>query len=177
MKTSIALIALVACALFASAHAGVTIDVKTPGDGKNFPKKGDSISVHYTGTVRLLPLAFPLSLSFFLLSLVHACSSFSILHLSSILSLPQLLMSASGYFGITLHTPPQTVPSHTCPGYILTCSLSLSLLSLSHSLSLTLFYIYSLLLMARSSTLPLTAAPPSRPRLVLVMSSPAGMKA
>eukprot|EP00163_Fabomonas_tropica_P003255 TRINITY_DN1273_c0_g5_i2.p1 TRINITY_DN1273_c0_g5~~TRINITY_DN1273_c0_g5_i2.p1 ORF type:complete len:130 (+),score=55.76 TRINITY_DN1273_c0_g5_i2:199-588(+) len=51
MKTSIALIALVACALFASAHAGVTIDVKTPGDGKNFPKKGDSISVHYTGTL------------------------------------------------------------------------------------------------------------------------------
>jgi len=30
---------------------GVTVDVKTPGDGKTFPKKGQTVVVHYTGTL------------------------------------------------------------------------------------------------------------------------------
>jgi FK506-binding protein 1 len=31
--------------------AGVTKETKTPGDGKTFPKQGDRVSVHYTGTL------------------------------------------------------------------------------------------------------------------------------
>jgi len=30
---------------------GVTVDTKTPGDGKTFPKKGQTVVVHYTGTL------------------------------------------------------------------------------------------------------------------------------
>lgn len=30
---------------------GVTVDSKTPGDGKTFPKKGQTVVVHYTGTL------------------------------------------------------------------------------------------------------------------------------
>ncbi|KDR68756.1 hypothetical protein GALMADRAFT_231080 [Galerina marginata CBS 339.88] len=29
---------------------GVKIDTITPGDGVNFPKKGDRVSIHYVGT-------------------------------------------------------------------------------------------------------------------------------
>ncbi|ORX54494.1 FK506-binding protein 1 [Hesseltinella vesiculosa] len=31
---------------------GVTIETITPGDGKNFPKSGDTVSIHYTGTLQ-----------------------------------------------------------------------------------------------------------------------------
>merc|ERR1719188_1892077 len=30
---------------------GVTKEVLKPGDGKNFPKPGDTVSMHYTGTL------------------------------------------------------------------------------------------------------------------------------
>jgi FK506-binding protein 1 len=30
---------------------GVTVDTLTPGDGKTFPKKGQTVVVHYTGTL------------------------------------------------------------------------------------------------------------------------------
>ena len=30
---------------------GVSIEVITPGDGVTFPKKGDTVKVHYTGTL------------------------------------------------------------------------------------------------------------------------------
>ncbi|CAL8106976.1 unnamed protein product [Calicophoron daubneyi] len=30
---------------------GVTVDTYQPGDGKNFPKKGQTVTVHYTGTL------------------------------------------------------------------------------------------------------------------------------
>ncbi|KAI8981782.1 FK506-binding protein 1 [Mycotypha africana] len=30
---------------------GVTIDTIAPGDGKNFPKKGDTVTMHYVGTL------------------------------------------------------------------------------------------------------------------------------
>ncbi|KIP06213.1 hypothetical protein PHLGIDRAFT_107264 [Phlebiopsis gigantea 11061_1 CR5-6] len=30
---------------------GVGIEVIQPGDGKNFPKKGDRVSIHYVGTL------------------------------------------------------------------------------------------------------------------------------
>jgi len=30
---------------------GVTVDTLTPGDGKSFPKKGDTVSMHYVGTL------------------------------------------------------------------------------------------------------------------------------
>ncbi|KAK4051365.1 FK506 binding protein proline rotamase rapamycin-binding protein [Microbotryomycetes sp. JL201] len=30
---------------------GVDIETITPGDGKTFPKKGDTVSIHYTGTL------------------------------------------------------------------------------------------------------------------------------
>ncbi|XP_046543527.1 peptidyl-prolyl cis-trans isomerase-like [Haliotis rubra] len=30
---------------------GVEIEVIQPGDGTNFPKKGDKVSMHYTGTL------------------------------------------------------------------------------------------------------------------------------
>jgi FK506-binding protein 1 len=30
---------------------GVTIDPISPGDGENFPKKGDRITIHYVGTL------------------------------------------------------------------------------------------------------------------------------
>ncbi|OLY83021.1 FK506-binding protein 1 [Smittium mucronatum] len=30
---------------------GVTVDQITPGDGVHFPKKGDKLSMHYTGTL------------------------------------------------------------------------------------------------------------------------------
>ncbi|OMJ18848.1 Peptidyl-prolyl cis-trans isomerase FKBP1A [Smittium culicis] len=29
---------------------GVTVDIISPGDGSNFPKAGDKLSMHYTGT-------------------------------------------------------------------------------------------------------------------------------
>eukprot|EP00466_Bigelowiella_natans_P019393 jgi/Bigna1/46574/estExt_Genewise1.C_50210 len=31
---------------------GVEVEVKTPGDGKHFPKKGDKLSMHYVGTLK-----------------------------------------------------------------------------------------------------------------------------
>ncbi|KAL9540590.1 hypothetical protein MBANPS3_009600 [Mucor bainieri] len=30
---------------------GVTVERISPGDGKNFPKKGDRVSIHYVGTL------------------------------------------------------------------------------------------------------------------------------
>ncbi|OBZ68754.1 hypothetical protein A0H81_11309 [Grifola frondosa] len=30
---------------------GVTVEVISPGDGKNFPRKGDRITIHYVGTL------------------------------------------------------------------------------------------------------------------------------
>ncbi|KAJ7088375.1 hypothetical protein B0H15DRAFT_841160 [Mycena belliarum] len=30
---------------------GVTIETLNPGDGQSFPKKGDSVSIHYVGTL------------------------------------------------------------------------------------------------------------------------------
>merc|ERR1711896_93246 len=30
---------------------GVTVETITPGDGQNFPKKGDNLTMHYTGTL------------------------------------------------------------------------------------------------------------------------------
>ncbi|KAL5482953.1 FKBP1 [Sanghuangporus weigelae] len=37
--------------LISSAFQGVMIETITPGDGKNFPKKGDTVTIHYTGTL------------------------------------------------------------------------------------------------------------------------------
>jgi hypothetical protein len=49
---------LAAGALFAVAAASdnkepLTITRVSPGDGKTFPKVGDTIKVHYTGTVNI----------------------------------------------------------------------------------------------------------------------------
>jgi FK506-binding protein 1 len=30
---------------------GVTVESISPGDGKNFPKKGDTVTMHYVGTL------------------------------------------------------------------------------------------------------------------------------
>ncbi|SCV69685.1 BQ2448_1079 [Microbotryum intermedium] len=30
---------------------GVTVETLAPGDGKNFPKRGDTVSMHYVGTL------------------------------------------------------------------------------------------------------------------------------
>ncbi|KAI0764009.1 peptidyl-prolyl cis-trans isomerase [Trametes elegans] len=30
---------------------GVTVEIVTPGDGKTFPRKGDRVTIHYTGTL------------------------------------------------------------------------------------------------------------------------------
>ncbi|KAJ6613975.1 hypothetical protein B0H10DRAFT_2165205 [Mycena sp. CBHHK59/15] len=30
---------------------GVTVEVLNPGDGVNFPKKGDTVTIHYVGTL------------------------------------------------------------------------------------------------------------------------------
>lgn len=30
---------------------GVTVETKVVGDGKSFPKKGQTVTVHYTGTL------------------------------------------------------------------------------------------------------------------------------
>jgi len=38
-------------AFLAVVNAGVTIERVKSGDGERFPKKGDTISVHYTGTL------------------------------------------------------------------------------------------------------------------------------
>ena len=32
---------------------GVQIERIKPGDGKNFPKKGDQVTMHYVGTVSI----------------------------------------------------------------------------------------------------------------------------
>merc|ERR1711907_404103 len=34
-----------------SRSMGVEVETVTPGDGKTFPKKGDKLSMHYTGTL------------------------------------------------------------------------------------------------------------------------------
>ncbi|CAO5188148.1 Peptidyl-prolyl cis-trans isomerase [Frankia sp. AiPs1] len=31
---------------------GVSIETLSPGDGKTFPKKGDTVTIHYVGTLR-----------------------------------------------------------------------------------------------------------------------------
>ena len=31
---------------------GVDVEVTKPGDGKHFPKAGDKVTVHYTGTLK-----------------------------------------------------------------------------------------------------------------------------
>lgn len=36
---------------FLSSSMGVTVDSLTPGDGKNFPRKGDKVTMHYVGTL------------------------------------------------------------------------------------------------------------------------------
>ncbi|KAH8080866.1 macrolide-binding protein FKBP12 [Filobasidium floriforme] len=33
-------------------NMGVTVERIAPGDGKNFPKKGDTVSMHYVGTLQ-----------------------------------------------------------------------------------------------------------------------------
>ncbi|KAI0718387.1 hypothetical protein C8T65DRAFT_638880 [Cerioporus squamosus] len=30
---------------------GVTVEVISPGDGKNFPRRGDKVTIHYVGTL------------------------------------------------------------------------------------------------------------------------------
>ncbi|KAL1741670.1 FK506-binding protein 1A [Schizophyllum fasciatum] len=32
-------------------HEGVTVESLAPGDGNNFPKKGDQVTLHYVGTL------------------------------------------------------------------------------------------------------------------------------
>ncbi|OWA50121.1 putative Peptidyl-prolyl cis-trans isomerase FKBP1A [Hypsibius exemplaris] len=36
---------------FSLVEMGVSVETITPGDGKNFPKTGQTVSVHYTGTL------------------------------------------------------------------------------------------------------------------------------
>lgn len=49
---------------------GVTKEIITPGDGQHFPKRGDTIIMHYTGTLedgkKYVPLYFFVSWNFFL---------------------------------------------------------------------------------------------------------------
>ncbi|ORX39737.1 FK506-binding protein 1 [Kockovaella imperatae] len=35
-----------------SARMGVTVETISPGDGKNFPKQGDTVHMHYVGTLQ-----------------------------------------------------------------------------------------------------------------------------
>ena len=49
-KIAILLIASAMIA-FAAASGGLVIETITEGDGVNFPKKGQTVTVHYTGTV------------------------------------------------------------------------------------------------------------------------------
>jgi hypothetical protein len=49
--------------LFFKINMGVEIEVIKPGDGVTKPKRGKTVTVHYTGTVGPTPFLFPVATS------------------------------------------------------------------------------------------------------------------